>query len=367
MYDNSYTRGLYEHRHPSQVFKLPNKMSETIGAIHPLESDDLVVLDSVEEVTMMALTQERIHVSPQALAITPPGPASPSIFDTDSVYSDDGFNSASSFMGEECPDLCGGPKNSCRSWTPPASPFYYTDEGGIFLLDDRKNYEERQKVELEHTLRDLDGRLQWLRETMSPPRFLSRLHEETWTPLPPSEESYRLSESFPQSSAETLSEDSFFTEIAPEPHTYDCDGTLRRCKLPPSQKSFVDSPHDTAISQGKDETGTTDLGSLLHNSLQHVQSTNSPPRFTAYVPETEARPLLRDHIITPKSNELRHQALLMRHASPHLRSGKTAYPTPLPSSPESKPSRKRGRDECYQESSGRKRRREEDEDSTLTR
>ena len=360
MYDNSFTSGLYQHCHPSQVFSLPNKMPETIGALYPPGSDDLVVLDSVEEVTMMALTQERIHVSPRALATTPPGPASPSISDTDSEYSDDSFNSASSFMGEECPDMCGGPKNSCRSWTPPASPFYYTDEGGIFLLDDRKNYEERQKVELEHTLRDLDGRLQWLRETMSPPRFLSRLHEETWTPLPPSEESYRLSERFLGSSTERLSEDSVFTTTTPEPHTCDCDGTLRGCELPPSQQSFVDSPHNTANTQGKDETEITDLGSLLHNSLQHVQSTNSPPKYTTYVPETEARPLLRDQITTPKSHQLRNKALFMRHASPHPRSGKTAYPTPLPSSPESKPSRmKRGRDERCQESSGRKRRREE--------
>ena len=310
---------------------------------------------------MMALTPERIHVSPRALAITPPGPASPSISDTDSEYSDDGFNSASSFMGEECPDLCGGPKNSCRSWTPPASPFYYTDEGGIFLLDDRKNYEERQKVELEHTLRDLDGRLQWLRETMSPPRFLSRLHEETWTPLPPSEESYMLSESFSGSSTERLSEDSVFTRTTPEPHTCDCDGTLRGCELPPSQQSFVDPAPNATNFQRKDETETTDLGSLLHNSLQHVQSTNSPPKYITYVPETEARPLLKDHITTPKSQELRNKALLMKHASPHPRSCKTAYlPTPLPSSPESKPSRmKRGRDECCQESVGRKRRREE--------
>ena len=303
---------------------------------------------------MMALTQERIYVSPRALAITPPGPASPSISDTDSEYSDDGFDSASSFMGEECPDLCGGPKNSCRSWTPPASPFYYTDEDGIFLLDDRKNYEERQKVELEHTLRDLDGRLQWLRETMSPPRFLSRLHEE---------ESYSHSENFSGSSTELLSKDSFLTRTTPEPYPCDCDGALRHCKLPPSQKSFVDSPDNTANSQGKDETGTMDLGSLLHNSLQHVRSTNAPPKYIAYVPETEARPLLRDHITTPRSPELHIRASLMRHASPHLRSGKTAYPTPLPSSPESKPSRKRERDECCQESSGRKRRRE---DWTLT-
>ena len=310
---------------------------------------------------MMALSQERIHVSPRALAITPPAPASPSISDTDSEYLDDGFDSASSFMGEECPDLCGGPKNSCRSWTPPASPFYYTDEGGIFLLDDRQNYEERQKVELEHTLRDLDGRLQWLRETMSPPRFLSRLHEESWTPLSPSEKSHRLSETFPGSSTESLLEDSFFTTTTPEPHSCDCSGTLRRCKPPPSQKSFVDPPRNTANSQGKDETGITDLGSLLHTSLQHVQSTNSPPKYIAYVPE-KARPLLRDDITTPNPHELRNKALLMRHASPHLRSGKTAYPTPLPSSPESKPSRKRGRDECCQESSGRKRVRGEDEE-----
>ena len=314
----------------------------------------------------MALTQERIHVSPRAIAITPPGPASPSASDTDSEYSDDGFNSASSFMGEECPDLCGGPKNSCRSWTPPASPFYYTDEGGIFLLDDRKNYEERQKVELEHTLRDLDGRLQWLRETMSPPRFLSRLNEETWTPLPPSEESYRLGERFPGSPTERLSEDPVFTRPTPEPHVCDCEGALRGHELPPSQQSFVDPAPSTTNFQRKDETGTTDLGSLLHNSLQHVQSTNSPPKYTAYAPDTEARPLLRDHTTTPKSHESRNKALSMRHASPHLRSGKTAYPTPLPSSPESKPSRKRGRDEYCQESSGRKRRREEDEDWTLT-
>lgn len=311
----------------------------------------------------MTPTRVSIRVSPHALTITPPRPASPTPSDADSECSDDSSDSVSSFIGEECPDLCGGPKNSCRSWTPPASPFYYTDESGVFLLDDRQHYEERQKIELEHTLRDLDARLQRLRETMSPPRFLSWHHEsEESTPFSRSGKSHGPSDRPPRSPTEGLAEHSRFATCSSQPYSCDCGNTLRRCKLSPIQNTSIDSLHYTMSSRKKDETKIMDLGKLIHTSLQRVQSTNSPPRYLANVSEIEAQPLLRQPITTTiPHKELCFEALFMRHASPQLHLGNTAYPTPLPSSPESRSSRKRGRDKDSEESSGRKRRREEDD------
>ncbi|KAL9135906.1 MAG: hypothetical protein Q9175_002879 [Cornicularia normoerica] len=359
MDDNLFTSGLYKHTHPSQALTTPGKTPDTVVSTPLPESDIFGMLYSDEWVAMMTPTRGPIRVSPQTLTIAPPRPASPNPSDDDSECLDDGSNSASSFTGEECPDLCGGPKNSCRSWTPPASPFYYTDESGIFLLDDRHNYGERQKIELEHTLHDLDTRLQRLGETMSPPRFLSRLHEfANSTPLSPSGKSYGRSERFSRSPTEGHAEQSSFKTASPKTDPGGCDGTLRRCKLSPTQNASADLTHSTMKIQEKDETGTTDLGRLIHSSLQRVQSTNSPPRYLANVSKPEAQPLLGEPITTPKSHEeLRDKNSLMRHASPQLHAGHAAYPTPLPSSPESKPSRKR-RDEGSHESSRHKRHRE---------
>ncbi|CAF9915650.1 hypothetical protein IMSHALPRED_002664 [Imshaugia aleurites] len=294
-----------------------------------------------------------IRVSPETLTITPPEPASPTLSGADSECSDDGSNSPCSFNGEECPDLCGGPKNSCRSWTPPASPFYYANEGGIFLLDDRQNFEQRQKIEVEHTLHDLDERLQRLRETMSPPRFLNR------------RPAYEISApSSPSGIYDRLSRTSSPSSTPSESYPYDCEINLRRCKFSHTRSTSPDFFDHTTNSQEKDETGVPDLGQLIHTSLQHVQSTNSPPRYLANVTETQAQPSPREPIAILNSHEkLRDEASLMRHASPQLHFGNTAYPTPLPSSPESKPSRKRGRDEgSSQDGSGLKRRRGEDDE-----
>lgn len=362
MYDNRFTSRLNKYPHPSYTLTTPGETPDTVGSTPPPEPDNFGMLNKDERVAMwMAPTRGTIRVSPQTLTITPPRSASPTPSDTDSECLDDDSPSASSFTGEECPDLCGGPKNSCRSWTPPASPFYYTDESGIFLLDDRQNYEERQKIELEHTLRDLDARLQRLRETMSPPRFLIWRHEsENSTPLLKSGKSYGPSERFSPSLTEGLVEHSRFTALSPQP--YPCHSTLRRCRLSPTQNACADSWHHTINTQPKDETGSTNLGKLIHTSLQHVQSTDSPPRYLAKVSEMEALALPAEPITTTNPHkELSYEALLMRHASPQLHRGITAYPSPLPSSPESKPIRKRGRDKDCEESSGRKRRRENDD------
>ncbi|CAF9924788.1 MAG: hypothetical protein ALECFALPRED_002830 [Alectoria fallacina] len=361
MYDNQFTSRLHKYTPPPQALPTPGETPDAVGFTPPPEPDHFRLLNEHKRVAMMTPTCGTICVSPQTFTITPPRSASPSLSDADSECLDDGSDSAISFTGEECPDLCGGPKNSCRSWTPPASPFYYTDESGIFLLDDRQNYEERQKIELEHTLRDLDTRLQRLRETMSPPRSLSWLHDsENSTSVLHRGKSHKPSERFPRSPTEGLVEHSRFTTTSLKPCSYDCDGALRRCKLSPTQKPSSNSPQHFKNTQEKDEIEATDLGKLIHTSLEHVQSTNSPPRYLANVSEIEAQPLPREPIATTNPHEeLSYEALSMRHASPQIHFGNTAYPTPLPSSPESKPSRKRGRVEGFDESSGCKRRREE--------
>lgn len=369
MYDNQFTSRLYNYPYQSQALTAPGKTPDTVKSTPPLESDNIAMLNRDHRVDIMTTTRGSIRVSPRTLAITPPRPASPISSDADSDCWDDGSDSPCSFSGEECPDLCGGPKNSCRSWTPPASPFYYTNESGIFLLDDRQGYEERQKIELEHTLHDLATSLQRLRETMSPPRFLSRLHEfEGLTPSSRTGMSHGPSEEFPRSPTKSLAEHFRVTATSPGPSCpCDCAGTPCRCKLSPTQSASTDLLHQPTNTQEKDEFGTADLGKLIQASLQHVQSTNSPPKYLASVSEIEAQPLLGKQITIPNSHEqLRDEAFLVRDASPQLHLGNTAYPTPLPSSPESKPSRKRGRDESSQESSGRKRRRGEDDECIST-
>ena len=358
MYDNQFPTRLYKYNHPSQTLPTSGKIPHAIGFTPPLEPDNIGMLNKDDQVAVMTPTRVSTRVSPHALTITPPTPASPTPSDADSECSDDSSDSVSSFTGEECPDLCGGPKNSCRSWTPPASPFYYTDERGVFLLDDRQHYEERQKIELKHTLRDLDARLQRLRETMSPTRFLSWHHEsEESTPLSHSGKSHGPSERSPRSPTESLAEHSRFATSS-QPYSCDCDDTLRRYKLSSTQNISMDSSHHTMSSQEKDGTKIMNLGKLIHTSLQRVQSTNSPPRYLTSVSEIEA---LRQPNTTNPHEESSFEALLTRHASPQLHLGNTAYPTPLPSSPESRSSRKRGRDKDSEESRGRKRRREEDD------
>lgn len=303
------------------------------------------------------------RVSPQTLTITPPKPTSPTSSDANSEGFDDTSSSpCSSTRGEECPDLCGGFKNACRSWTPPASPFYYTNDGGIFLLDDRPNYEERQKIELEHTLLDLDARLQRLRETMSPPRCLSLHHEsKSSTPSTPSGEIQNDSASLPRSPTETLMEHSPITTTSPRHSPRTSSSPPRRRNVWTVFRTPTDTLHNTIYTKKIDKTGTADLGKMIHTSLQHVQSTNSPPRYLAKVSETLAQPPLPEPFTFPHSHgQLRDGALLTRHTSPQLHFGNTAYPTPLPSSPESKPIRKRKRDDASGDSSERKRRGDED-------
>lgn len=355
---------------PSQTLTASGKTSDTVGYTPPPEPDNFDMLNRDERAAMMTSIGGPVLVSPRTLTIAPPMPASPTLSDADSEALDDGSNSPCSFTGEECPDLCGGPKSACRSWTPPASPFYYTNENGIFLLDDRQNYAERQKIEMEHTLRDLDARLQRLRDNMSPPRYLSMLHEtENSRPSSPIGNSHGLIDSLPRSPTEGLPGHSRVTMSSPQPCPCGCDGTLCRYKLLLTQNASADSSNHTINTEEKGELGTADLGDLIHTHLQHVQSTNSPPRYLAYVSETETetQPLPRGPIAILNSREKRRdEALSMRHASPQLHLGNTAYPTPLPSSPESKPSRKRGRDDGSQEDSDRKRRREEDDERIPT-
>lgn len=357
MYDNPSTSCLYKYPLPSQALTAPGNTPGVFGSTPPPEPDKLSMLNRDERVAMKLSSGVTTRVSPQTLTITPPIPTSPTSSDADSECFDDTSNSPCSFNGEECPDLCGGFKNACRSWTPPASPFYYTDEGGIFLLDDRCNYEERLKIELEHTLRDLDTRLQRLRETMSPPRCLTRLHESARS-TPSSRSSAKFhgdSGYLPRSPTETLVEHPHLTTTSL--HRSPCvrSGPPRRYKPLTTQYTPADSLQNTATTKEINETGTADLGKLIHTSLQHVQSTNSPPRYLSTMSEIEAHPLPMKPIIFRNSQgQLRDGALSTF--------GNTAYPTPLPSSPESKPSRKRRRDDdAGQESSGRKRRREEDD------
>ena len=305
------------------------------------------------------------HVLPQALIMTTSRPASPASSEADSECLDDASSFPCSLTGEECPDLCGGPKNSCRSWTPPASPFYYTNEGGIFLLDDRQNFAERQKVELEHTMRDLDERLQRLEATMSPPRYLSRLNElDNSTASPPGDRGPEPSERFPPSPTEGLAKHSSITPTSPVSYLRDCDGSLRLCKTWPTQDASARSSQNALNVQKKGEIRTPDFDDLRHTSFQHVQSTDSPPMYLARESEIEAQSLPREPNNVPNSPKgLRDRALVTKRASsPKLHLGSTAYPTPLPSSPETKQSRKRGRDECSRESTTRKRRRGEDDD-----
>ena len=349
---------LYEHPLPSQAPTAP-ATPDIVSSTPPPEPDTM--LDSDERVALKTPISVITRVSPQPLTITPLKPTSPTSSDADSEGFDDTSNSPCSFIGgEECPDLCGGFKNACRSWTPPASPFYYTNEGGIFLLDDRPNYEERQKIELGHTLLDLDARLQRLRETMSPPRCLSRLHEyESSTPKSPSGEPHNDSASLPRSPTQTLVEHSLITTTSPRPSPRKSSSPPRRRKIWKIRRARVpiDSLNNIMNIKKIDKNGTTDLGKLIHTSLQHVQSTNSPPRYLAKVSETEAQPLLTEPITFPNSyGQLREGASLTRHTSPQLHFGNTAYPTPLPSSPESKPIRKRKRDDGSHENiDGRKR------------
>ena len=308
------------------------------------------------------------HVLPQALIMTTSRPASPASSEADSECLDDGSSFLCSFTGEECPDLCGGPKNSCRSWTPPASPFYYTNEGGIFLLDDRHSFAERQKVELEHTLQDLDVRLQRLETTMSPPRYLSHLDElENLTASPARDKGPRPSQRFPPSSTEGLAEHSSITPESPTSYPCDCDGSLRLCKPCPTQDASAHSSQNTWNAQKKGKIRNPEFDNLRHTSFQQGQSTNSPPRYFAHETEIEAQFLHREPNIVPNSpKEPRDRTFATKHASPQLHLGSTAYPTPLPSSPETKQSRKRGRDECSRESTTRKRRREEDDEWVWT-
>ena len=328
------------------------------------------MLSADNRVAGMPANHGGIFVSPQALTNTTSStPTSPTSSNADSDFSDDASLSPYSVAGEECPDFCGGPKNSCRSWTPPASPFYYTDKGGIFLLDDRHEFEERQKIELEHTMRDLDLRLRRLTDSMSPPRFLSRLDEfENTTPLSLRGITQEPSETIPTSPTGALEEYSCMTTASPGPCFCGWSGTLRQRDLCPTGKASAEPSHYTMNFPENIENETTDLGKLIQTSLQHVQSTKSPPRYLANLPEIEAHHLLKEPIIIPNVNEeLLGEALLMRHTSPQLHLGNTAYPTPLPSSPETKPSRKRGRDahEGLQESGGGGKRRREGDDGRV--
>ena len=325
------------------------------------------MLNRHESFAKLPPDREVNHVLPQALIMTTSRPASPVSSEADSECLDDGSSFQCSLTGEECPDLCGGPKNSCRSWTPPASPFYYTNEGGIFLLDDRQNFAERQKVELEHTMRDLDLRLRRLETTMSPPRYLSKLNEfENSTTSPPDDRGPKPSERFPPSPTEGLAKHSSITPTSPTTYSRDCDGTLRLCKLWPSQDASAHSSQNILNGQEKGEIRTPDSDDLRHTSFQHVQSTDSPPTYLARESEIEAQFLpTREPNNVPNSPQgLRDRAFVTKHASsPQLHLGNTAYPTPLPSSPETKQSRKRGRDECSRESTTtttRKRRRGEE-------
>ena len=274
---------------------------------------------------MMTPTRGINLVSPPPIlaAITPPRPASPDLSDADSECLDNGSNSPSSFTGEECPDLCGGPKNSCRSWTPPASPFYYTDERGIFLLDDRQGYEERQKIELALNLRDLDARLQRLEKTTSPPRYCSNRSAGFETRTPSSRNGH------PHRST---------NEASPPPPP---QGPPNHPHLPPAphQTRDRDSHHKHLPPNPNHQPQPPDLTSLIRTSLQRVSSTHSPPRclHPAPLPPAEQTgyptPHRDDGHVAPRSRSKR-----------RLHVGTTAYPTPLPSSPESvKPGRKRGR------------------------
>ena len=330
--------------------------------------DSFAMLDIHESLAKLPAEPGENHVLPQALVMTTSRPASPASSEADSECLDDGSSFPCSLTGEECPDLCGGPKYSCRSWTPPASPFYYTNEGGIFLLDDRQNFAERQKVELEHTLRDLDERLQRLEATMSPPRYLSHLDEvENSTASLPSDEGSRPSERVPPSPTEDRAEHSSITPTSPISYPCDYDGSLRLCKLCPTQDAFSLSSQNTSNARKSGEIRTPDSDNLIHTSLQHVQLTDSPPRYVARGSEIEAQFLHGEPNIVPNSPKgLCDRTCVTKHASPQLHLGNTAYPTPLPSSPETKQSRKRGRGECSRESSTRKRRREEDDEWVWT-
>lgn len=362
MYDNRFPSRLHNYFHPSDTFTTPGDTPDTVGSTPSREMHPFCMLKAHEMFNVLPTHPGATRQLPQALTLTPSRPNSPNVSEADSESLDDDSISPRSFTGEECPDLCGGPKHSCRSWTPPASPFYYTDKGGIFLLDDRQNFEERQKIELQHKLRDLDARLQRLRVTMSPPRVLSQVDElKDSAPSPPTEQALELSERFLPSPTEGLGGRSCTTTAPPKPCPWDYDGTLCQRKFCLTEKASANPSHHTTNTQAKGERRTADLGKLIHTSLRHVQSTNSPPRYLANVSDIEAPSLPKAPIIVPKTLHeelLRDETSLMKHASsPQLHFGNTAYPTPLPSSPETKPIRKRGRDEGCQESSRHKRHR----------
>ena len=227
---------------------------------------------------------------------------------------------------------------------------------------------------MEHTLHDLEVRLQRLRHSISPPRFMSELHEseESATPSPNGND-LELSENFPLSPTEGLAEHSGIATPFPAPFVYDGDSTPPHCKHCPTRDAPAAGPsHEELNSEQRGEIEpTTDLGKLINTFLQHVQSTDSPPRYlsTHDGPSSMRR---RETTLIEEEEPLRNNNDDDAAASTkHARLGNpTAYPTPLPSSPETKPSRKRGREGGFQGDGGgggRKRRRDGDEEWMLER
>ena len=368
MYDNPSITCLCNYSRSSHATTHPGKPFDTIVPTPPPELDMSSMSSKDERVAMLPTNGAISPVSPQTLAITPSIPASPTPSDADSECLDDASNSPCSFTGEECPDFCGGPKHSCRSWTPPASPYYYTNENGIFIVDDRQNFEQRQKIELEHTLRNLAERLEQLRDSVSPARFIDGLHElEDSTLLSSGGNVYESSKKSPPSPNKGNVGNSRNMTVSPEPYPCNCGGIQRPCQICATQYISANSSQHEMNTEEKGEMRSTDLGKLIHTSLQHVQTTNSPPRYLTNVTERGTQSLPTKPTAAPNSHgKLHDEALPTKHASPQLHLGNTAYPTPLPSSPETRPSRKRGRTEGFQEGSGRKRRREENDEWVST-
>ena len=200
---------------------------------------------------------------------------------------------------------------------------------------------------------------------MSPPRFISELHESgDSAPPSPNGKDHEPSENFPLSPTEGLAEYSRIATPCPAPFVYDCDSPPRHCKYCPTRDApAADPSHEEVDPEQKCKIEPTNLGKLINTYLQHVQSTDSPPRYLS----THGGPssMRRRETVLIEEEPLRNDDDDASAPTKHARLGNpTAYPTPLPSSPETKPSRKRARDGGFQGDGGggRKRRRDGEEE-----
>lgn len=288
LFDHSvwYPDGLFNPQHSTSSLLMQERNSRAANPFLPAASDMAKMVSRTRIETETTRTQVRQTGSPipASSTLTPSTPTSPTFTETDwSDKDDDSLSNPSLLAPEDCPDRCGGFKDACRSLTRPASPLHYTtDNGGHFLVNNRKAFEHNQKIDLEHTLCDLKERLARLRDNMSPPRFMGR---------PPKAESPALSKShFANGSCAWLLPG---CEIHPSfPPTSSSETFLCACAGLDGRDETSQSPPAAPIPQPA-PPGTTgqshpySLASLLQSSLERAQMTQSLPRCLTQVYEPD--------------------------------------------------------------------------------